>query len=129
MPWCCGTSGSVRARQMPQSARSATEFQTFWPVSRQPPSTRSARIRSEARSEPAPGSENSWHQVSSPSSDGRTNRSRCASVPCCRIVGTAQPAITRSGRVTPARASSWSITTWVTGSAARPYGAGQCGVR
>ena len=100
MPLCCGTSGSVRARQMPQSARSATEFQTFWPVSCQPPSTRSARVRSEARSEPEPGSENSWHQTSSPSSDGRTNRSRCASVPCWRIVGTAQPAITRSGRVT-----------------------------
>ena len=35
MPLCFGTSGLVRARQMPQSARSATEFQTFWP--RQPP--------------------------------------------------------------------------------------------
>ena len=39
MPLCLGASGLVRARQMPQSARSATEFQTFWPVSLQPPST------------------------------------------------------------------------------------------
>ncbi len=129
MPWCCGTSGSVRARQIPQSARSATEVHTFWPVSRQPPSTRSARVRSEARSEPEPGSENSWHHTSSPRSDGVTNRSRCASVPCSRIVGSAQPAITMSGRVTPARASSWSMTIWVTASAPSPAGAGQCGVR
>ena len=102
MPWCCGTSGSVRARQIPQSARSATEVHTFWPVSFQPPSTRSARVRSEARSEPEPGSEKSWHQTSSPRSDGSTNRSRCASLPCSRIVGSAQPAITMSGRATPA---------------------------
>ena len=120
MPLCLGTSGLVRARQMPQSARSATEFHTFWPLSRQPPSTFSARVRSDARSEPAPGSEKSWHQVSSPSSEGRTNRSRCSSVPCSRIVGTAHPAITMSGRVSSARASSWSITIWVTASAPRP---------
>ncbi len=129
MPRCLGASGFVRARQMPQSARSATEFHTFWPVSRQPPSTFTARVRSEARSEPAPGSENSWHHTRSPSSDGVTNRSRCSSVPCSRMVGSAQPAMTMSGRVRPARASSWSMTIWVTGSAPRPYGAGQCGVR
>ena len=76
-----------------------------------------ARVRSEARSEPAPGSLNSWHQISSPRSVGRTNRSRCSSVPCARIVGTAQPAIFRSGSVTPAAASSSSMTSWVTASA------------
>ena len=129
MPLCWGASGSVRARQMPQSARSATEVHTFWPVSFQPPSTRSALVRSEARSEPDPGSEKSWHHTSSPRSDGSTNRSRCSSLPCSTIVGSAQPAITMSGRVTPARASSSSMTIWVTASAPRPYGAGQCGVR
>ena len=66
MPWCGGASGSVRARQIPQSASCASDVQTFCPVSRQPPSTRCARVRSEARSDPAPGSLNSWHQVSSP---------------------------------------------------------------
>ena len=86
MPLCLGASASVRARQMPQSARSATEFHTFWPDSFQPPSTRSALVRSEARSEPAPGSENSWHQTRSPSSDGFTNRSCCSAVPASRIV-------------------------------------------
>ena len=97
MPLCWGASGSVRARQMPQSARWATEVHTFWPVSFQPPSTRSALVRSEARSEPDPGSEKSWHHTSSPRSDGGTNRSRCSSLPCSRIVGSAQPAITMSG--------------------------------
>ena len=120
MPLCCGASGSVRARQIAKSVSCASDVHTFWPVSRQPPSTRTARVRSAARSEPAPGSLNSWHQVSSPSSVGRTNRSRCASEPCARIVGAAQPPILRSGRSTPAAASSWSITSWVTGSAARP---------
>ncbi len=114
---------------MPQSAFCATEVHTFWPLSRQPPSTLTARVRSDARSEPEPGSEKSWHQTRSPRSEGRTKRSRCSSVPCSRMVRTAQPAITMSGRVTSARASSWSMTIWVTASAPRPYGAGQCGVR
>jgi 3-ketosteroid 9alpha-monooxygenase subunit B len=49
---------------------------TFWPVSRQPPSAGSARVRSEARSEPASGSLNSWHQVISARRVGPRNRSR-----------------------------------------------------
>ena len=76
MPLCWGTSGSVRARQIAQSACSATEVHTFWPVIRHPPSTRTALVRNEARSEPEPGSEKSWHHTRSPSSEGRTNRSR-----------------------------------------------------
>ena len=63
MPRCLGTSGLVRARQMPMSARAATEVHTFWPSSDQPPSTRVARVLRAARSEPAPGSLNSWHQM------------------------------------------------------------------
>ena len=66
MPRCLGTSGLVRARQMPMSARAATEVHTFCPSRDQPPSTRVARVVSAARSEPAPGSLNSWHQSSSP---------------------------------------------------------------
>ena len=52
--------------QMPHSATCATEVQIFWPLSFQPPSTRSAFICSAARSEPAPGSQKSWHQIISP---------------------------------------------------------------
>ena len=73
MPSCLGAAGLVRARQMPQSASLAMVVHTFWPVSDQPPSTRSARVASDARSEPAPGSENSWHHVSSWRSDGAMN--------------------------------------------------------
>ena len=40
MPSCLGASGSVRARQMAQSASSAMVVHTFWPVIDQPPSTR-----------------------------------------------------------------------------------------
>ena len=56
MPSCLGTSGFVRASRMPQSAYCAAEVHTFWPLTIQPPSTRAARVESDARSEPAPGS-------------------------------------------------------------------------
>ena len=90
MPWCLGTSGSVRARQIAQSASWASDVHTFWPVSRQPPSARSALVRSEARSEPASGSLNSWHQVISARCVGPRKRSCCASVPYRAIAGPAQ---------------------------------------
>jgi hypothetical protein len=48
---------------MPQRAYWAYDVQTFWPVSRHPPSTGSARVVSAARSDPASGSLNSWHQI------------------------------------------------------------------
>ena len=67
--------------QIAQSASAARDVQTFCPVSRQPPSARTARVRSEARSDPASGSENSWHQEISPRKVGQTKRSRCSSVP------------------------------------------------
>ena len=44
---------------------------TFWPVTTHSSPSRTARVESPARSEPAPGSENSWHQISSPASSGR----------------------------------------------------------
>ena len=65
MPLCFGTSASVRARQIPQRANCAYDVHTFWPDSSQPSSTRTARVDSDARSEPASGSLNSWHQISS----------------------------------------------------------------
>ena len=37
MPSCFGASGSVRARQIPQSARRGDEVHTFCPLSTQPP--------------------------------------------------------------------------------------------
>ena len=47
--------------------------------------------RAPARSDPAPGSLNSWHQTSSPVHSGRSQRCCCSSVPCARIVGAAMP--------------------------------------
>ena len=49
----------VRARQIPQSANCAYEVQTFVPLSTHPSSVATARVLTEARSEPASGSLNS----------------------------------------------------------------------
>jgi len=45
------------------SACPAYEVQIFWPLMRQCGPCRSARVRSDARSEPASGSEKPWHQI------------------------------------------------------------------
>ena len=45
--------------------------QTFWPLTSQPPSTRVALVLMPAASEPASGSLNSWHQMTSWSQRGR----------------------------------------------------------
>jgi len=55
---------------------------TFWPLIFQPPSTRVALVLIDAASEPASGSENSWHQISSLRNAFSTNRSICHGVPC-----------------------------------------------
>ena len=117
----------VLARQMPQLARCALEVHTFWPVNFQPPSVRTALVRNAARSDPAPGSLNSWHQYTSPVRVPGMNRSICSGVPACRMVGAAHQPIEISGRTTPALLSSSSITSCSPGDAARPNGAGQCG--
>ena len=64
MPSRLGTSGSVRARHTAQSDTWAHVVHTFCPVSTQSSPSRSARVASEARSDPAPGSLNSWHHFS-----------------------------------------------------------------
>ena len=71
MPSCLGTSGLVRAMTAPRSAFCATDVQTFWPFTTQPSPSRMARVCRLATSEPAPGSEKSWHHTSSPRSRGR----------------------------------------------------------
>ena len=70
MPWCLGTSGSVRARRIPHSARWAAEVHTFWPVTTHSSPSSTARVATLARSEPASGSLKSWHHTSSPRSIG-----------------------------------------------------------
>ena len=65
MPRCFGASGSVRTRRNPQSHNWAALFHTFCPVTMNSSPSRRARVPSEARSEPEPGSLNSWQNVSS----------------------------------------------------------------
>ena len=96
-PLCFGASGSVRAQRMPQSAMWPSDVQTFWPFTIQWSSCLMARVARLARSEPAPGSENSWHQPSSPVKIGRRWRALCAAVPQAASVGAT------SGIPTPAR--------------------------
>ncbi len=129
MPSWAGLSGEVRARQIPQSAVWAIEVQTFCPVRRHPSPSRTARIRSEARSEPASGSENSWHHMISCRIDGPIHRSCCSAVPCSISVGRAHAATWRWGRRTRAARNSWSITICSPAVAPRPHGTGQCGAR
>ena len=70
-PLCLGTSGSVRASSRPKEANCALVVHTFWPLSdHEPSSFWRARVCTAARSEPAAGSENSWHHTSSPWSIG-----------------------------------------------------------
>ena len=101
MPWCLGASGFVRTVARPKSARCAPLVQTFWPLIRQPPATFSgpgglppsvppepspftlvALVLMPAASDPAPGSLNSWHQITSWLRAGRTQRSTWSARAC-----------------------------------------------
>ena len=111
MPSCLPAAGLVRARRIPQSETSAPEVQIFWPLTMNSSPSRIALAPSPARSLPAPGSENSWHQCSRPASIGSKNRFFCSGVPWAKMAGPAQPIpITLEGAGAPARASS-SVTT------------------
>ncbi len=50
---------------MPHFATCAMVVQTFWPLMTHSSPSRTARVASDATSDPAPGSENIWHQISS----------------------------------------------------------------
>ena len=60
MPWCLGASGSVRQRQNIMLAICAPEVHTFWPVITISSPSTTPRVVSEARSDPASGSEKPW---------------------------------------------------------------------
>ena len=57
---------SVRATSIPYWLNWAIEVHTFWPLTIHSSPSRTARVPSEARSEPEPGSLKSWHHTSSP---------------------------------------------------------------
>ena len=57
MPRCFGASGFVRTSANSESAWWAPEVQIFWPLMTYSSPSRLARVCSEPRSDPAPGSE------------------------------------------------------------------------
>ena len=70
MPRCADSIVPVRVSSTQRCAYWARLVHTFWPVTRQPSSVRTARHVSDARLLPVPGSENPWHHTSSPRSSG-----------------------------------------------------------
>ena len=81
MPRCLGASGSVRVRTWIQSACRAPEVQIFCPLITYSSPSRTARVRSDARSEPEPGSEKPWHHIASAEAILGRCSSFCSSVP------------------------------------------------
>ncbi len=55
----------MRASSIPNLANCAIVVHTFWPLTTHSSPSRTARVESDARSEPEPGSLKSWHQISS----------------------------------------------------------------
>ncbi len=74
---------SVRASSVTPNDMSvpALEMKVFRPLSNQPPSRRSARVRMPRASEPASGSVSPKAPSTRPSASGRSQRSRCSSSP------------------------------------------------
>ncbi len=70
-PACFTASGSVRTISSPKRATWASVVHTFWPLTTHSSPSFTPREESPAKSEPEPGSENSWHQISSPVNSGR----------------------------------------------------------
>ena len=85
IPFRFGASGSVRASSRHQSACRAPLAQSFWPLTTKLSPVRRAVVRSEARSDPASGSEKPWTQISPSRIAGRCRR-RCFSVPATSSV-------------------------------------------
>ena len=122
IPRCLGTSQFVRASSSPKSAVAAPVDQTFCPVTSQSSPSRSALVVSPARSEPAPGSLNSWHQVISPVTVGRMNRRLRSSLPCSTSTGAASIMPRPSGGPgTTARLSSAATTRPSSAGSDRPH--------
>ena len=97
MPACFLASGSVRASTKIQSAYCPSVVQVFCPLTIQSSPSRTAVVRSPARSEPASGSEKPWaHQMSSDAVGGR-KRSFISLLAKAAITGPIIPALKASG--------------------------------
>ncbi len=78
---CATSTGSVRASTMNACARCAPDVHTLVPVTDHPPSTRTARVRTLARSEPESGSLIPIPKKHSPRAIRGRNVDFCSSVP------------------------------------------------
>ena len=87
MPACFLAVGSVRTYSWHQSAKWPREFHVFCPLMTKSSPSSTAEVRSEARSEPASGSDMPCDQISSPRSIGWRKRSCCSGVPKCMMAG------------------------------------------
>ena len=87
MPRCRTLPGSVRTSAKILSPCTALVVHTFCPLTTNSSPSRTPFVASAARSEPAPGSEKPWHQITSLRSSGPMISLRCASVPIAITVG------------------------------------------
>ena len=124
MPACLGASGSVRTVANPRWQYWAPEVQTFWPLTSQPPSTRTPLVLTAAASDPASGSLKSWHQTNSPISVRSTQRSTWSGVAYWLTVMMFQPVMPKAGGRTPTALSSSSMMSCSIAPASRPPGCG-----
>ena len=126
MPACLGTSGSVRTSSSHQFARWPNVFHTFCPLTTNVSPSSTARVRSEARSDPALGSENPWHQMSSPRSMRGRKRLFCSAVPHCMMAGAMllMPSGLRVPGASALLISSANTTCSITPAPRPPYSAG-----
>src|SRR5271156_3761179 len=83
----CFLEVSVRTRQKHMSAHCPPEVQILQPLTRKWSPLSSALVESEARSEPAPGSEKPWHQRTSCLAMARMCCCFCSSLPYSSRVG------------------------------------------
>ena len=77
----------MRTNVKHQSACWAPEVHTFWPFTTKSSPSRTAAVRSDARSLPASGSLMPSPKVSSPRRQGTAKRSTCSGVPRSTIDG------------------------------------------
>ena len=121
IPSCLRAPGSVRAMRMPQLLTRPPEHHTLAPLTTKWSPSRSARVDSDARSLPAPASENSWHHTWSAVNVARRCSSRCSAVPWRRMAPPAStsPTMLSTGG-TPARAHSTSHAPWCSSLRPRP---------
>ena len=120
MPRCFGTSQFVRATSIPNSASLPLDVHTFCPLTTHSSPSRSARVCSPARSEPAPGSEYSRHIFTSSTSRRRTNSSLRASVPYASTVFAQRLCLSCAAPGAPTWRNSSTITSAVSPSRPRP---------